>query len=333
MVKKIKSKRVHFPKGEQNKFINKILLRTTIKDVTKICNFSERTIRDWRREKFLMDYEALLKLCKKINISIPPNIKLKDHYWYVYKGASIGGQTVLKKYGKIGGNPEYRKKKWYEWWEKEGKFKKNLAIKPSIPIKEPRKSKKLAEFVGIVMGDGGLTERQLIITLHHKDDREYGEFVSTLIKNLFNVPVSKYHRKKISTNSFVVSRTKLVKFCTEKLGLKIGNKIKQQIDIPLWVKNDKEYSIACVRGLVDTDGSVFTHKYKVNNKTYKYKKLTFTTLSRPLLFSVYKILRDLKLNPRIARDKDIWLDSIKDMQKYFQTVNSHNPKHLKRYLK
>ena len=39
------------------------------------------------------------------------------------------------------------------------------------------------------------------------------------------------------------------------------------------------------------------------------------------------------MNPRLSQDKDVRLDNVKDMQKYFQSVGSHNPKHLKRYFK
>jgi len=332
MAESINSKRVFFPKGKQNKLINRILLKITLKDAAKICNLSERTIRDWYREKFSMDIESLRKLSKKTDISIPSNIKLKNRYWYVHSGSSAGGKAVLKKYGRIGGNPEYRKKKWREWWEKEGKFNYYPFIGVTKPISKPRYSQDLAEFIGIVLGDGGITQYQVTFTLHSEDDKEYGKFVIHLTKKLFNVPVSIYLNKKYSATNYVVSRKELVEFLTKKIGLKIGNKISQQIDIPLWIKNNKNYSIACLRGLIDTDGCVFTHRYKVNNKIYSYKKLSFTSLSKPLLLSAHKILKDIRLSPRLAGKKDVRLDSIKDMKRYFQLIGSHNPKHLKRYL-
>lgn len=325
--------RAFLPKEQQKKFINKILSKISIKDAASLCNISERTIRDWRRGLFSMDFNIIQRLCKKTNTLLPKNLKTKDRYWYTSTGSSAGGIAVWKKYGKIGGNPEYRKKKWYEWWEKEGKFRPYPFINAPIPIKKPNYSKNLAEFIGIVMGDGGITKRQITITLHCKNDKEYGKFVVRLIKNLFDVPVSTYYRKRDLAISYVVSRTELVKFCTEKLGLKIGNKIKQQIDIPNWIKKNKQYSIACVRGLIDTDGCMFNHKYKIKRKWYSYKKLTFTSYSKPLRESVFNILKNNGLNPRSAQDKDIRIDSIENMRKYFRIFNSHNPKHLKRYFR
>ncbi len=325
--------RVCFPKGKQKKFINKVLSKISVKEVANFCNLSERTIRDWRREKFLMDYKALKILCNKSHFSIPRNIKLKDSYWYVQKGASLGGKAVWGKYGRIGSDPEYRKKKWYEWWEKEGRYKKHPIINIVKPIRKPPFSKELAEFVGIVLGDGGVTQRQVTITFHSKDEKDYSKFVAEIIKNLFEVPVGIHYDRKYSTLDLNISRSELVRFCIEKLGLKQGNKIKQQVDIPDWIKQNKLYSIACLRGLIDTDGCVFIHRYKVNGKWYSYKKLAFTSYSEPLRQSVFTILKNNKLNPRLAQRRDVRLDSMKDIQRYFQLVNSHNMRHLKRYFK
>jgi len=324
------SKRVFFPKGKQRKFINRIIAKFSIREIAKTCEISERTIRDWRREKFSINYGVLKKMCKKTKIVFPSNVHLKNRYWYVSNGSSAGGKAVFKKYGRIGGNQEYRKKKWYEWWEKEGKYKSNIIVLCK-PIRKPGLSQTLAEFAGIVLGDGGVTKNQVTITLHSKDDKEYGDFVVNLIKKLFNVYVGIYRRKKCKAINYNVSRIELVRFCTKNIGLKRGNKIKQQIDIPIWIKKNKLYSIACIRGLVDTDGCIFTHRYKINGKFYNYKKLSFTSYSQPLRKSVFNILKKNGLNPRFSRNRDIYLDSMTDVLKYFKIFNSHNPKHLKRF--
>ena len=240
---------------------------------------------------------------------------------------------MWKKYGRIG-NPEYRKKKWYEWWEKEGQYKSHTILNLPKPIKKPNFSKELAEFVGIVLGDGGITQYQVVITLHSKDDKEYGKFVTSLIKRLFDVPIGINYDKKDLAVDLTISRRKLVEFCLQRLGLKQGNKVKQQVDIPVWIKKNKLYSIACLRGLIDTDGCVFTHYYRVNGKMYYYKKLAFSNRSKPILKSVYQFLRTLGMNPRITRDeKDVRLESIEDLRQYFSIVNSSNPKILQQYRK
>jgi hypothetical protein len=333
MAERLISKRVKFPKGKQKIFLVKSgrVLNFSHGELAKLLKISTRTLSDWKREKINISLLAVKKLCTKTGQKFPRKAEILDPFWYTTRGAKKGGLTVYHKYGVVGGNPEKRKQKWFEWWNKKGKFNKNPILNNPLPIKKPRRSEKLAEFVGIVLGDGGISKRQITITLHCRDDKEFSKFVIKMTKKLFGVNPGVYRNTKDSVNDIVVSRTELVNFCTKKLGLKTGNKVKQQVDIPRWIKTNKKFQIACVRGLIDTDGSVFNHCYKVNGKTYCYKKLSFTSLSKPLAFSVYNILSEMGLKPRIFRRKDVCLDSRESMRKYFQLIGSHNPKHLNRY--
>lgn len=324
------SKRIILPKNQQIQFVNKLLTKISIKKAAGLCNLSERTIRDWQCGKFSMDLKSIQKLSKLTKISVPHNIKIKNRFWYANKGASLGGKAVFKKYGKIGGSEKVRKEKWQQWWMTIGKFDKNSITQPKSIVKPP-KSENLSELCGIILGDGGMSKNQLTITLHHIDDKDYSKFVIKLIKKLFKINPSIYHDITNSVNDIVVSRVNLIKFLIS-LGLVTGNKIKQQVDIPNWIKRNNKFSIACVRGLVDTDGSVFIHKYKVNNIWYKYKKISFVSFSKPLINSVFKIFEHNRIKSRIYKNKDIRIDSIKDVKSYFKIFNSHNPKHLKKYL-
>ncbi|OHA51531.1 MAG: hypothetical protein A3A97_03680 [Candidatus Terrybacteria bacterium RIFCSPLOWO2_01_FULL_40_23] len=332
MAEMLIDKRVIFPRNKQRQFI--LLAKEKINiswgAMAEMLNVSSRTLTDWKREKFSIPLGAITALSKKSGIKIPYNIEIKEPFWYVHKGARLGGLARYKKYGSIGSS-EKRIAQWRSWWEKEGRFRKNTINNTPLSFKKPKPSDKLSELVGIIIGDGGISKYQISITLHHKDDAEYMIFVINLIKDLFEVTPAVYHDAKDSVNNIVISRKNLVKFCVEKLDLKIGNKIRQQVDIPEWIKRNKKFQIACVRGLIDTDGSVIIHKYGVNGKLYNYKKLQFTSLSRPLLLSVYKILKDLEVNPRLARQKEVWIDSKMSVKKYFDIVGSHNLKHLNRY--
>jgi len=332
MAESLINMRVLFPKGKQKQLIDKMLSSISVNDAAKLCRFSERTIRDWRREKFLMDYNALKVLCKKVKMRIPSDIKLKSQYWYVTLGSRKGALAVLEKYGRIGGDPGYRQKKWREWWEKEGQYKPSPILYNPLSIRKPRKSKELAEFVGIVLGDGGITNNQIVITLNGKKDKRYSIFVRRLIKKLFDVPVSTYYNKKENVIDLTVSRRKLVRFCINELGLKIGNKVKQQVDIPNWIKEKEQYKIACARGLIDTDGCVFVHRYQVSGKWYAYKKISFSNRSKPLLESFHEILENIGLNPRITKGIDVRLDSAEDVKNFFRIIGSNNPRNLNKYL-
>lgn len=326
--------RVILPKEKQKEYINKVLGKISIKKAAALCSLSERTIRDWRRGKFTIDLDAAKKLSAKTGIVLPKEAQIKDDYWYTFLGAHKGAVACLKKYGRVGGDAEYHKKKWREWWEREGKYKSfNKGIFTRKPFKKPEFSEELAEFVGILLGDGCITRNQIAITFNSKDEKGYFLFVAELVRKLFDVPFGTHRDKNFSAVDLMISRTGLIDFLVQSIGLKRGNKVRQQVDIPSWIKENNKFFTACVRGLVDTDGTVFVHSYKVKNKIYHYKKLAFSNQSKPLITAVYQFLKDSGFSPRITSDKkDVRLESISDMKHYFEMVGFHNPRYLNKYI-
>lgn len=335
MAESFKCKRARFPKGKQGEFIldAKERLSLTWKELSEILGISTRNLIDWKNEKISLPIGAVKIICKKTNRSIPKDINILDRYWYTKKGARKGGMAVLKKYGKIGGDENIRKKKWKEWWEKEGKFLDGRITSP-WSFKKPEKNAELAEFVGIVLGDGGISKKQVTITLHRITDSEYAKYVKRLVKNLFVVEMGVYENPRYLANDLSISRVELVEYLVKEVGLKIGNKLKNQADIPVWIKNDKNFCAACLRGLVDTDGSVFTHQYVSKGKKYGYTKMSYCSRSATLLKSASMILKDLDISHRITKNGfEIRIESQGDLKKYFLLIGSNNPKHLKKIKK
>ena len=74
--------RILLSKGEQQKFMEKVLSKISVAKVAKLYNLSERTIRDWRRGKFLMDKDVMLKLCADTNTPKPKNFQEINDFWY-----------------------------------------------------------------------------------------------------------------------------------------------------------------------------------------------------------------------------------------------------------
>lgn len=326
----LNSKRVVFKEGKQRAFIENILTKSgrSIKELANFLKVSERAISDWHREKFLMPLLTVRKLTRLASIKVP-KFEIRGRYDHVRIAGSLGGKAIIAKYGSVGGDSEKRKTAWRNWWNREGKFIKNKILEPK-QIKIPTESSDLAEFVGIMMGDGGVSERQISITLHSITDDQYKDFVVKLIRKLFGVMPGVHKRGDSLANTIFVSRTELVKFCTNGLGLPLGHKIKQRLDIPDWINASKDFQIACLRGLIDTDGSVVIHKYRVGGKRYSYKKIEFSSASRPLFESVVEILTKLGLNPN-RNKRHLTISASKNVEKYFKIISSHNPKHLKRY--
>lgn len=237
----------------------------------------------------------------------------------------LGGEALIRKYGRVPVDESYRKKRWREWWNKTGQFRSQSILTPKSVLL-PKKNAILAEFIGIAMGDGGISKNQVVISLNSEDDAEYALFVSKLMHKMFRIRPSIYPSKQQKVTDIVISRVRLVQYL-HKLGLPVGNKIKQGLDMPTWVKRRRSYAIACVRGLVDTDGCIFTHRYLVKGKRYSYKKLSFTSASPQLLNTVYELFTAWGLHPRLGGSKDVRIDRIADIKKYLKLIGTHNPKH------
>ena len=323
-------KRVSFPKGGQKEFLEKIQaqLNLKLKEIVKLVGVHVRSITDWKREKYSMSLPALERLCKEARISPPSYIKVKDPFWYTNKGGKAGGTAVYKKYGRIGGDPVYRKKKWYEWWEKEGQFKKHPIINVFAPVDFPRRSTKLAEFVGILLGDGGITSSQITITLHKNDDRKFALYVQELIKGLFGIVPSFYKRE--NTVSIVISRTKIVKFFNN-MGIPIGGKVRQQTDVPSWIKKSKKFTKFCLRGLFDTDGCFYIDKHRYKEKIYYNCGINFTNRSLPILSYFKENIQQLGFHPTQKTKFSVFLRKENEIKHYFQKIGSSNPKHLDKF--
>lgn len=68
----------------------------------------------------------------------------------------------------------------------------------------PSESSKLAEFIGIMLGDGGVSKDQIKISLDMNADKEYVIIVMKLIQELFGKKPSLYNRKSLTYQQSVL---------------------------------------------------------------------------------------------------------------------------------
>jgi len=123
----------------------------------------------------------------------------------------------------------------------------------SLAFEEPKsnlnleKSEDLAEFVGILLGDGELRlDGTIRISFDPKKDKKYLKFrVFPLIKKLFcKVPTyESYKRIQFFSRDTVL-------FFREEYDLKPGNKVKNGLKIPNWCFDKEEDLGAALRGLL-----------------------------------------------------------------------------------
>lgn len=193
------------------------------------------------------------------------------------------------------------------------------------PVILPKHSAKLAEFFGIMMGDGGINNPwQANITLNSIKDAKYAGHVSGLCKELFGITPATLKRK--TRNALVVSlaSTSIVDFLVTN-GLVRGNKLKTGLRIPKWILEKPLYKKACIRGLIDTDGCMFVHVHRVLGRVYKNIGLSFASYSPELIFQVADILAESEIIPHISkRGRDIYLYQVDAVIKYLQVFGTSN---------
>jgi len=122
---------------------------------------------------------------------------------------------------------------------------------PVKTFNKPKASDELAEFIGIMLGDGHADKFQISITLNSIADANYIHFVINLCKGLFKHIPRVLKRKKGNAKVIYYYGVNLVKYLVS-LGLIPGNKVKNQVGVPSWISDNFNYKVACLRGLMDT---------------------------------------------------------------------------------
>jgi len=318
--------RIIFSQGKQKEFLTAIKNKSGLglQKLSQGTGKTPRTLNAWLNEKTSADYDVILKLSKIYNIIIPKPFEVKDDFWNAKRAAKIGGMATLKKHGNIG-TPDGRRLGGKNALIVHAMDHTGFKVRKQVYF--PERTEELAEFIGILMGDGGIAKYQVVIYLGSKTDALYAAWVQKFIKKLFRLSSSVIDNG--SVIKIMISRVELVEFLLA-TGLSRGNKIINKLDIPGWIKENKNFCIGCLRGLIDTDGCVYLDKHHVGNKNYTSICVDFTSASPSLMNSVALILDNLLIN-FTSWNRSLRIRKEKDVIKYFESVNSHNPKHLKKY--
>lgn len=202
-------------------------------------------------------------------------------------------------------------------------------------ISIPARNKEFAEFYGIMLGDGNLTKLQgyklgtymIRIAGDSRYDYEYlTGFVKSLIEKLFKIK-AKIGKFSGQNAIFVQAHSKKIADFLEGEGFKSRNKIKNKLSIPSWIKENYLFLKYCLRGLIDTDGSIFI----MSNKDLNLLRISFTNYNKKLLNDVKTGFEKLGFKPsKIISNKQIFLSSKSDIEKYLKEIGFSNLKHLRR---
>ncbi len=300
------------------------------KDIASCIKISSRHLTDCRNGKSSLSTQHAEKIRKLLGICLPINTVIKKDHWSNSIAGKIGAEKRYKLYGNPG-TTEGRRKGGLNSVKKHKKNKTGFHVLKRIKI--PRKSKKLAELIGVLLGDGSLSQWQVKIYLSSITDKEYALYLIMLIKELFETEVKLSQREK-STIELCVNSKKMVLFLNQ-FGIPIGNKIKQNINIPRWIYERKAWQITCIRGLFDTDGSLYIDHHRYKDKTYRHLCIAFTNYSKNILISTYDILHKLGYNPTVSTKNRVILRRKKELFRFlneFKPSNSRNYVVIKKFL-
>jgi intein/homing endonuclease len=195
-------------------------------------------------------------------------------------------------------------------------------------IKKPRPSLELAELLGIYMGDGHVSPYQSSVVTNSITDIEHAFFVKVLQEKLFSIPVS--IQQKTNANALIIlASSRELSIFLSRYGMPIGNKLMQGLVVPSWILRKDSYMRAFVRGLIDTDGSVYRDSHIIKNVLYQSTCIAFTNASKNLTDFVFSFFVREGYSPTRS-GRDVRLRRKKDIQKYVKEIGFNNPKHARK---
>lgn len=156
------------------------------------------------------------------------------------------------------------------------------------------KSATLAYIVGVALGDGNLScPNGRALRLRVTCDNKYPDVIKEIAIALSVIfpknKVSLCKRYKGTCCDISVYSNKLAEFIPWELNK--GTKIEQMTHVPDWILNDLEYTSHCLKGLFQTDGSIY--------KDREYVMVNFTNLIKPLIDDVFNMMSALGFHPKI----------------------------------
>lgn len=180
------------------------------------------------------------------------------------------------------------------------------------PSSDLKLNSDLAELVGILLGDGNLNKYstygkgrwkctyQVRVTING-NEVELKERTVLLMQIIFGKnPSIYYHKNSEAITIYISSKESLLQL--EQIGMICGDKTKNQVSVPKWIYEKENFIIACLRGLIDTDGSVYKRTVLIHKRAYDYWNISFTNKSKPLLDSFAILCEKIGINVTIRRD-------------------------------
>lgn len=294
--------RIKLKKGKQKELILKAKKDLNWKEFASKIGLHEGYLKSSLRiERTLLEKETYHKLCSIAKINFNKHIEKElEENW----GRSKGGIN----------SPKNQKK-----------------------IFIPKRNEMLAEIIGIILGDGHVEELiiskkircySIIIAGNMKTDHHYmTKYIPTLFKEVFKEKGKISYAKNSAAGYFKIHGKELVQIIKNQ-GVQPGNKKANNQGIPEWIKGNVKFLKKCVRGLIDTDGSI--HKISKNHKNLR---IDYTSHIPKLLEDVRLSLIKLGFKPsKTIKDRHIFLTGKESINNYLNIIGFGNKKNLNRVI-
>ena len=190
---------------------------------------------------------------------------------------------------------------------------------------------KLAEFVGIMLGDGYLgypKPWRMKISFNSVDDKEYLKIVNQLLIELFDTKTIIKHRSNQKVSEIYIFKREILRHLVNNVGL-IPSPKWERARIPEWVFRENLEKLV-LRGYFDTDGSVVI----TNNNGTRYPRLEMKISPSPMQEEFIKIVKTLGFRYGvydIGKGKvRIQINGKDELVKWNNLVGFSNPKHQRK---
>jgi len=198
----------------------------------------------------------------------------------------------------------------------------------NLPVKitRPKISTELAEFLGILAGDGYISSKkpyEVSVTCHKVLDREFiANNVKILFQELFKLNSKILENKKNNGIKAKVYSKELIIYLNKEFGQPLGKK-KGRLKIPSQIKNNNNLLKSYIRGLFDTDGSFYGRR---NNEPV----IEIISKDKRYAQEVHKELNRLNFRANL-NGKNISIYRKEQIDKFFNDIKPNNKKHLLKY--
>lgn len=196
--------------------------------------------------------------------------------------------------------------------------------------------RKLAEFLGILLGDGNLHRKSNSITIvgSLEDFYYYNNCVIPLIKSLFNINPKLKKRKDRNAFYIYFYSKETMDYLTKDLGLVRGNKVNARI--PNIIRNNIDLIPHFLRGLFDTDGCLKFSK-QTKNINY-YPRVQFCFRKTKFTEEIGNLLEKLEFNIGMWQENRFnglifyQISGKVNLERWMRLIGSSNPVHITKYL-